>query len=703
MNIMTMPVLSEAALIDKLDHELADAILAEQRAYDRRNTAGEAGLEPQLTEAEEAADEAMFAVIECSRKIAETPFASAAGAELKVLALAHHTGNFDTSDLPKPGEPLEGKLEFLLLGSVAADLLMTSNLATAAAIREVRQLPAVVASDEWSDIDHQLASAISDEIALDRGDFDTKPFDQETPEESEMHSARSEAICKRTWDTFYRLCAMDAASPRGLELKALALAYVECHFYPKCEGDDRETARTGPHRMLRSMGADLLRHSDTQLAAVIRQAQPPSPPHEPAQGDRPTSEAAIIADLDQRFASTLAEFQHQDDLAASTPCTEYTHEQDAIADAAYAAHWNVLDDIAAQPLTTINGLLLKGLALAHEMTEDPTGHFQADDLAVSFLLDAVNVLPFLSVEPAQIALKHRLSKRAEDAALIHKLDIELAAVCIRFAQENADVCHREDKLAALRKEGAAPEKIRHAEWCISSSEGTARDVLNMPPQILKTIEETYAHSMRAEGFKQIAGAAYFLRQMDGELKSIFGYLGQMDDKQRGKADIAIDRLAKYPDFAVSRLIMAGDECTWVDTDNIADGVEQIEYVLFGTNTLATAGRRAYKGADADLLRLAGCLEAIYQLRLQYRAVGSDLVDCPFYEIDWQYRERINAIQAKTMAGIKAKGRAAEIALFTEPDRDTDGAGTWREITESIETDMRAINARKKGTTRKAAA
>ena len=260
---------------------------------------------------------------------------------------------------------------------------------------------------------------------------------------------------------------------------------------------------------------------------------------------------------------------------------------------------------------------------------------------------------------------------AEEAALIAMLDCELVASYIRFAQENSNA----ERLEQRSSNRAILDSANYAAQCASDARG----------EVIAKIKAANLTSQRGEALKHLAAASPYLRRLDGEFKSLFG---GMDHGESLAASLAASCAELHPDLAISRMILAGDECAWADDKR--EPVAQIEHVLYGTETIAAVGRRKFKGVDGELLRLSATLSAIHDLQIKFHALGSMTVDCPFYEASWQHREKINAVLARTLAGVQAKKKAAEIALWGDDDRSNCGPGSYRDLTDSILADIDAI-------------
>lgn len=68
----------------------------------------------------------------------------------------------------------------------------------------------------------------------------------------------------------------------------------------------------------------------------------------------------------------------------------------------------------------------------------------------------------------------------------------------------------------------------------------------------------------------------------------------------------------------------------------------------------------------------------------------DAAEEQLYNRHWALRERVDATPAKTIAELKLKARAAEMALERDPQADCAGAGAFVSLAQSINRDIDAI-------------
>jgi hypothetical protein len=95
----------------------------------------------------------------------------------------------------------------------------------------------------------------------------------------------------------------------------------------------------------------------------------------------------------------------------------------------------------------------------------------------------------------------------------------------------------------------------------------------------------------------------------------------------------------------------------------------------------------------DLLtKLVADLEiATSEIHRMWEANAADSEYLPSCERHWSIREDINAAQARTLAGLRAKARAAEIALDLDPEADCEGSGSFVELSRSLIADLKAMD------------
>jgi hypothetical protein len=85
--------------------------------------------------------------------------------------------------------------------------------------------------------------------------------------------------------------------------------------------------------------------------------------------------------------------------------------------------------------------------------------------------------------------------------------------------------------------------------------------------------------------------------------------------------------------------------------------------------------------------------AISENRRLLESDASDDQCLPSHKRGWAIRAAINATQARTLAELTAKARAAEIALSMDPTTDCDCPGSFVELSRSILADLAAMASR----------
>ncbi len=95
-------------------------------------------------------------------------------------------------------------------------------------------------------------------------------------------------------------------------------------------------------------------------------------------------------------------------------------------------------------------------------------------------------------------------------------------------------------------------------------------------------------------------------------------------------------------------------------------------------------------ADAELVALGAELADV-DARALPAVAGGDALYEPLYEESWRLRERINRIPATTIAGLKVKARAAEIALAGDVDASNKGDGSFVDLARSLGRDVLALS------------
>lgn len=93
----------------------------------------------------------------------------------------------------------------------------------------------------------------------------------------------------------------------------------------------------------------------------------------------------------------------------------------------------------------------------------------------------------------------------------------------------------------------------------------------------------------------------------------------------------------------------------------------------------------------DLLKLVADLEiADLESSRLYDAASADSEYLPAYERHWAIREKINATPAQSLPELRAKARAAEIALELDADAACECKGSFVELSKSINSDLKAM-------------
>jgi hypothetical protein len=75
--------------------------------------------------------------------------------------------------------------------------------------------------------------------------------------------------------------------------------------------------------------------------------------------------------------------------------------------------------------------------------------------------------------------------------------------------------------------------------------------------------------------------------------------------------------------------------------------------------------------------------------LLYESEAADSEYLPACERHWAIREAINATPARTLPELRAKSRAAEIALELDAEADCEGPGSFVELARSLISDLTA--------------
>jgi hypothetical protein len=94
-----------------------------------------------------------------------------------------------------------------------------------------------------------------------------------------------------------------------------------------------------------------------------------------------------------------------------------------------------------------------------------------------------------------------------------------------------------------------------------------------------------------------------------------------------------------------------------------------------------------------LMKLVADLEiANLESTCLYEAATADSEYLPSYERHWAIREVINATPARTLPELRAKARAAEIALDLDADAACECKGSFVELSKSLISDLKAFAA-----------
>jgi hypothetical protein len=99
-------------------------------------------------------------------------------------------------------------------------------------------------------------------------------------------------------------------------------------------------------------------------------------------------------------------------------------------------------------------------------------------------------------------------------------------------------------------------------------------------------------------------------------------------------------------------------------------------------------RRYAEAAEAYLIDLGLRLTAANEGRPGPGATEEE--ETASYNLHWNLREEINAIPALSIAGLKVKATAMEIALQCDPTADCEGLGSFRDLSLSIGHDILAM-------------
>jgi hypothetical protein len=97
-----------------------------------------------------------------------------------------------------------------------------------------------------------------------------------------------------------------------------------------------------------------------------------------------------------------------------------------------------------------------------------------------------------------------------------------------------------------------------------------------------------------------------------------------------------------------------------------------------------ASRAAAAHPDAALIALGRELEDLHAIYLA--ELASDDED-PTYDRHWQIRGLIEAIRAKTSAGLRIKARAVQMSLERDPGAECTSPGSFIELSKSLARDV----------------
>jgi len=111
--------------------------------------------------------------------------------------------------------------------------------------------------------------------------------------------------------------------------------------------------------------------------------------------------------------------------------------------------------------------------------------------------------------------------------------------------------------------------------------------------------------------------------------------------------------------------------------------------------MTTPKTSAAAGNEDGFFPLLHDLERAHEVRLQIQSSSLDYeeaADDANYELHWSLRERIDAVPARSIEGLKVKARAAELALASDPDAECDGCNSFVSQSQSIIRDIHALSA-----------
>lgn len=110
----------------------------------------------------------------------------------------------------------------------------------------------------------------------------------------------------------------------------------------------------------------------------------------------------------------------------------------------------------------------------------------------------------------------------------------------------------------------------------------------------------------------------------------------------------------------------------------------------GALSLASAGE-----AQPEIILLMRELEQTHIERLSFDPLDpayDEVADNANYQRHWLLRERIDDLPARAIEDLKAKARAAELALERDPDAECRGAGSFVGLSQSTIRDLIALSA-----------